>query len=478
VASAAVVLISADAPNKALTTEAIFREGAYDRAVRLWALALLAALAALALTSGRASAQSPSAPLTATGTVTVTWQGDPARGCASGALCDVVGSAVLPMDARGRLFAPAGDSTRFFGDLFDSPSGVVRVRRRGAEPTGPGCVDRSGSADVQGSGVRVEPAPARGRVVVVLQPPFDAGRCAGPLPADLGPALPRVTVAAAALRRGDRTLSLRARRAFAAGAYTGSVTSDVALRVGRPAERRTEDAPRARPAPRGERRVELVDVLRLTYEVRAQGRISSSFRGLEPPGCDPLDACGLSGETALTVMGGEGGRAVVFSARATRRGRGRPTVAQLLRAVRAGERRLTGGSGAIASGRVRSSVRREGVAGGCAERSEAGSVGLVPRQDPRGGLAVRLLAYGSGEEGGASPLSTRCPGPEIAANTPLASGRIVRSALGARRLTVRLGATGAEVAPGYGLAARAGEVVLRLGRVRATVTSSRRTRGS
>lgn len=265
-------------------------------------LLLAAALAVLAVAAVPADAQFRPAPLRATGAITVTWQGSPARGCASGAPCDVVGNALLPLAFRGEIIAFSRD--QFFADFFHQRSPVVRVRRRGSDPAGPVCVDAGGRADFGGPVLTVEPAQS-GRVTIAFQPRFDAGRCAGPLAADVRPALPRVTVDADSLRRGARTISLRGSRRFAAGPFTGTVASTVVLRVGTPRVGRSFGVSQPRRARRrGVRRTERLDALRLTYDVTARGTLTASFRGLASPECELLDACGLSGSVVSARAAG------------------------------------------------------------------------------------------------------------------------------------------------------------------------------
>jgi hypothetical protein len=220
--------------------------------------------------------------------------------------------------------------------------------------------------------------------------------------------------------------------------------------------------------------VDFVDTLRLTYDLTAGGELTSAFSGLGAPECDLLDACGLTGATALAPAdGGEPRRLVVF-VRRTRRAGPRSTVAQLLRPIRAGDR-LPEVFGAAGEARVRSSARREG-APGCAEETDGGTLSLQRRRE-RGerNVVLDLIAYGFGRGGGPA-LRTRCPGPGLTAGAPLAAGRLPVRSIGAPTLTVRLAARGGEGAPGYAVAPREGTVVLRLRRRSATVTTNRRVR--
>jgi uncharacterized membrane protein len=448
--------------------------GDRGRSARRRVGAVLAGLTALLAAATPAIAQQREAALTATGTVTVTWQGDPARGCAPGALCDVTGSVVLPLDARGQILAPSGRG-RLFAFLFDERSAVVRVRRRAAGPAGPACLDATGSSGFGGIQLALD-APRGGRVTVRLRSSgaLTPARCAGPLAADVAPVLPRAGVAAAGLLREGRAVSLAGRRAFAAGPFTGEVASTVVLRVGavrrRPEPRVRRVPPRRPPA----RRAGLVDTLRVRYAVRDVGGVlTSAFRGADTPACDLLDACGLAGETTLTPTPPERARTVVLTARATRRGRRRPTAAELLDRIRAGRLRPQVGFGRVAPVRLRSAVGRADAAAGCAEDGPLAELALRTERAgaPPGALTVTALAT---SRAGEASLRTRCPGPGIAGRRDLATGTVPVARLAARTLTVRLAATGTDDAPGYAVAPRSGALTLALARRSARVTTARR----
>src|SRR3954466_8229955 len=105
--------------------------------------------AGLVAAAGPASARerSLSAPVTASGDLTVTWHGDRARGCARAGLCDYRGSVeVHPglSDGDLELEAGAGPSSAFgYVDSIARP--VIRVRR-GNDGA---CLDFTDSADFE-----------------------------------------------------------------------------------------------------------------------------------------------------------------------------------------------------------------------------------------------------------------------------------------------------------------------------------------
>jgi len=453
----------------------LMRGGPIPRSAPAGLLALLAAAAA----ATPAGAQSRYADLEVTGTITVTWRGDPARGCVAGGVCDVEGRTILPVDARGQLFAPRRRGRQqIFGYVFDErSSSLARVTRRGAGASGdppPICVDAppAGSFGPDGFGLTFSSQPS-GRIQVSVRPTpaLGAGRCAGPLPSDLEAALPRTEVAASRLLGGPAAVDLSGRRAFAAGPFSGEVASAVRVGVARVRTRRGATG-RGRPvAPRPRRIVTRVRALAVDYRIRTvEGALTSSFSGLPAPDCQVLDACGITGAT--TVEPRSGG---TFSLRAGGR---RPvaaagTLAGALRDVRAGRLRLRASYGRPTSGVVSGTARRDGAAAPCADRGGRGGLRLQSRQ--RAG-ALRLELIATQIFPAATVLRSRCPGPGISADAVLARGRVAVAALGTRTLTLRLRATGEDSAPGYAAAPRTGEVVLRLQRTRARVSTVRRVR--
>jgi hypothetical protein len=303
-------------------------------------------------------------------------------------------------------------------------------------------------------------------------PSLSAGRCAGPLPDDLGSALPRTDAAVSRLLAGS-TVDLSGRRAFAAGPFSGEVVSTVRVVVARARTRRTgrSGVVRRRP-PRPQRRliVTRVRALALDYRVASvQGAVTSSFAGLPDPDCRPLDACGLTGATTAAPRAGA---PLALRARGTRAVGAAGTFGGALRDVRAGRLRLRVSYGRPTEARVRGDARRDGAPAACTDEA----VGTVRLQgDQRGrALRLRILATPSFQQG--SLLRSRCPGPGIAAEDVLAEGRVPLSALGSGTLTLRLRATGEDSAPGYAAAPRTGQVVLRLRRTGARVSLARRVR--
>jgi len=107
----------------------------------LWRWPLLAAisLTLLAAPSAAAASRPPAdEPVLVSGSLTYTWQGDPARGCALEGLCNVVGSVIFDPD-------PGGGDVSFFGgrtvgaDL--TGTATARARRGMVGLGGADCTD-------------------------------------------------------------------------------------------------------------------------------------------------------------------------------------------------------------------------------------------------------------------------------------------------------------------------------------------------
>jgi hypothetical protein len=188
------------------------------------------ALAAIAPGAAGARARPLDTALRVSGAVTITWHGDPARGCEQAGLCGYRGSlSVRPMPS-GELTVSAshGRVTDGYGYMDLTRSDVIRVRREEAgQPTG-GCVDVASAGQIP---IAVAPG-ARGRVRLALAAAgLSPVRCAGPA---LDPALrnlPGDVLALGRLGRAGTTIDLGGKRTFVSGRFSGTVVSTLRART-------------------------------------------------------------------------------------------------------------------------------------------------------------------------------------------------------------------------------------------------------
>ena len=286
-----------------------------SHAVCAAALALAVALAGVT----RATAARPPAVESLTssisGSLVLTWQGDPARGCAAAGLCGVVGTETGGGTSSGdetNSTSGSGAAAGLTAQLINLPGApVVREIRTGGGAAG-GCVDAA--AALAGAGVAVVPIRSGVRVsdsgsAIGPFPPgsglLGVGRCAGPLPGDLAGLLPSRTVSDARLRRGV-VVSLAADRTYVAGPFSGTLHSTLrlALRLS------TGDGSAgssfltlAAPA-RAPRVVEVASVTRRFSIADDEGGLQATFTGGPAPVCAVLDACGVTGTSTLAAVRG------------------------------------------------------------------------------------------------------------------------------------------------------------------------------
>ncbi|HEX2086004.1 MAG TPA: hypothetical protein VHF89_10005 [Solirubrobacteraceae bacterium] len=435
--------------------------------------------AALALASATAAA-AQDAPIEyveeTTGALTITWRGDPARGCAEAGLCDRSGSVVL----RGGGSSSGGSSGGVHSVDVGLRPGTARVVRGAPEAPDGVCTDVVGAPYLS----LVAERTSGGRVALTPQPfgrPFGlatvAGRCAGPLGPALEAALPSAVVDRASLLRGTARIDLSGRRPFADGPFSGEVASTLVV------TRRTRPAPRlggeARPGrvtdARGVRVPRRLAILELGYRVeRLDGALTTDFAGLPEPFCLALDACGLTGTHELRLrLGAPRGGTVWLNAYGPARAlRGRRTVAGALAAVAAGALRLDGLALERLEGTSTAATQQPGAAPCRSSRDvRLPAVRLDVR---RAALRLRLGGSEAFREDD-DPLRTHCPGPDAddLAGGTLAAGRIPLAALARRRVTLPLAPQRGGAAAGDFAAAARGRVEIVLRRVRARVSVAR-----
>lgn len=407
-----------------------------------------------------------------TGAVTITWAGDPARGCAEAGVCEISGS--VTARARGESggeTSGGNDREATLGSLhIHTEPGIARVLRGPPGAPAGACTDRAAA------GPAIEVDRVRGGEATILLAPFGApdevalaGRCAGPLASDLESAFLTATVEQRRLVEGFARIDLSGTRAFAGGPFSGEVRSTLAIER---TSRRVRSATRTSQEVPGQllrRRI----AFQMSYDVlRPRGTLVTRWAGGPEPFCLALDACALSGMHTLRLRpGGALGSLDVFALVPASRVRGRSRAA-VVAALRAG--RIRPDSIELSFG---GSMRGEATAawaGGAVCRGETRTAPDVAG-DVRGGALVLALGRGEGFGDDEDPLRTRCPGPGSAdfPGRAMATGRIPLRRLGARRLGLTL--RGGRPATGAFTIARRGEIRLdlRLRRVELDVFGGR-----
>lgn len=224
--------------------------------------------------------------LVASGSITYTWQGDPARGCAATGLCAVRGELIV---------APQGDTNaNVFRGTIDvslfSPNVTVRV-------AGPGgtCVDVP--AGFPGADLRV--THRHGRLVGRIEPALASSRCAGPTAQDLA----RLTVPVRRFGSRRPSYDVRGRRSFVAGPFTGTLVSTLVLRPseGGGSGSSSSGSFSSPPAP-GPRHTILFERVALRYRMRSlPSALTATFSGESDPFCAALASCGATGTLDLSL---------------------------------------------------------------------------------------------------------------------------------------------------------------------------------
>ena len=396
-----------------------------------------------ALTAGEPAAADVSTAVSSSGSMTLTWHGDPARGCAERGVCDLAGSVTLPLEGGSGVSVSTGRLGSLADGIgFQLRGGTVRVLRGDpADPAGI-CTATGGYADVQAVARRT----SDGRVLLrFLSDPFSGdalsgGACPGPLPEDLEAAMPVITVPAGPLRGGRLRITAAGTHGFVAGPFSGSLSYDLRMRVRRhvtAGRRAPEPAPSPGTDPAGFRPR---SVLEVAYRVVAiDGTLGRSFAGARAPACEQLDACGVTGTQELRPGELDGESFLGFRASGPPAIlRGRRGAASALAALRAGRLRLESSAGYQATGFTTTAVsaRREGGPV-CAESRPV----EVPLTSTGAGDVLRISAGGQRFPLSGQPLRTHCAGPGGGgADVELARADVPLADLGARELQVVLAA--------------------------------------
>jgi hypothetical protein len=385
------------------------------------ALGVVATVAGFGLSAAPAIADES---LQATGAITFTWQGDPARGCAAEGLCGIQGALVL--GAQG-----GADATRLGGRtsilLFPAAT-TIRVRNTQANSAGE-CVD----VPANGGGANLLiAARAGGGLSARVEPPISSGRCAGPLPQDLAGL--RLPVSKTAGRRPS--FDLRGSQSFGAGPFSGSVVSTLVLRPSSIGGGSTSTSGSSQGPPSG--RKVLIEQVTLRYRVATvPGALEVSFGGEPDPFCAALDACGATGTLSLSPAPLDGTLTLTASRIVRRRIGSRQAIADF-KAGRLGK------PFGIFGGRARTAEVTETYAGGGGLRCQDSSSSqfaesLFVGGPPGGGAGVGDHEVGMtlNEPPDVAVLRTHCPGPTDIDVFGNSMGVVARGSIGLRELLAR-----------------------------------------
>jgi hypothetical protein len=414
--------------------------------VRRWRTAIavgaLGALAPVLASVPAAARPTPQVTVELAGSLTIAWQGDQARGCAAEGLCGVTGSLQM---------VPTGASSQSPGpppiEVVDQNSAARVTSVSGAtEVTCADLVPVDFEFAIKHTGglhAVVEPDSSQ-------QLP-SAGRCAGPTAADLS------ALTLPARKLGSHGYNLSGQTTFGAGPFTVTAISTVRALFTRGASGigalsglggigsvSTENA-------EVEYRIESID-----------GSLGTTFAGLPAPLCDPLGACGTTGE--LSENFSTSGTLAFFGSRFVKR---RVGAQAALEDLRAGRLQVNDSFDGIPIEETASETLAGPDGATCSDTAAEGP--LTGQSSQTRHHAVELKLFG-GEEpfsfgpGGVDALRTRCPGPsaaDVLGTSPLAAGALPLSALGAHSMTATLRSGGSFTGSAY-TGQRSGSVVLAL----------------
>jgi len=386
---------------------------------------------------GSAPVTATTLPVRITGTLSVTFHGD-LPGCARWGLCGYSGTvswqppptASLEIDRIGGRHSIV--AVNLFPNFTAGPQtqgGVTSASvtmAGGASAPASRCLDATQTGEV--ASLRV----THGRVRFSLardSPSLLLTRCAGPRDADVLPHLPAPTIPLTALQRGQMTVSLAGSQPLASHGFAGSITSTLAVHLGRPGKPRTE---RNGSQKRGRAGREL----KVTYRAKLSGTIVEQVRGAaDPLVCQALGSCGLTGTITLTPPAAATTVHLTVDARASTPRR------EILAAA---------GLDPGGSGRVGGFGLLSWDTGGAVVTDLRQGSAQCRDTAPGGGLAL-LIATGHGRLRvsmvpgviTAQEAATRCPGPALSMTT-MGSGSAPLSALAAKTASIGVtaGSTG------------------------------------
>ena len=369
-----------------------------------------------------------SIPAQVRGELVVSFHGDAGAGCATYGLCPYSGTIIVRPPSGNLIIATYRRGGRIghaaLLGLGAGPTGsttFARVQRAGPGSPAGTCVDAGSSflnaMPLEGS--------LRGSVTIRILASGGSllqTRCAGPLDGDLAAVSPAVTIPAAKALRGRTVLDFSGDRAFAVHGFAGTVSSTVAIKLGRPAPGSSSSGTNFPPGIKTRRVRNVTERLSL---VRVARRLGVAVRGTaDPIVCRLLDTCGLSGTLSLGRFG-HGGAQVLATGPASRPYRDFLTALGL---TRSGDAR--GISVAVfvdLLGDVRADVTQTSAT--CTDTGRLGGVAAAV-----GSLAGSSVRFG----GFVDSWRTRCPGPVLGNASSGLSASLARGALGHRQFTIEL----------------------------------------
>lgn len=367
-------------------------------------------------------------PIRVSGQLTVAFHGDAATGCVAAGLCGYSGTIVFRPRSGDlgietyRQHGRIGHSALLslapgVGGYSGAPT-VAEVQHSVAgQPTGL-CADAQ-APFVNGPAATIR----RGRLTIALLEPGGSllsTRCAGPLDGDLAGAGPQATISLRTALRGRTVIDLEGSNSFASHGFAGTVSSTLALTLGKPS--RPSSGATFPPGIKTERMRIVTERLSVA---QLAGQLSGTVQGTaDPIVCRLLDSCGASGTLGLTLPAAGGGVGELIATGPASR-----PYADFLTALaklRGGTRSGITVIGSVAwahAGRINANLTQPNT---CSDAT------------PLEQLFVSLMPAGGGSGGffGSSPWRTRCPGPMLPGEAqPLPASSRVR-AMGPRAFGV------------------------------------------
>jgi hypothetical protein len=398
------------------------------------------ALGALAAPVGASQRVIKSPNIVFVGTLTITWQGDQARGCAAAGLCGVQGSLEMLSDG-----GPGGAGPQSF-ELDDAFSAARVIERSASGAIDDACSDLVPVdlfLDVRRSSAgQLRAVPDR---EFTREPP-SAGRCAGPTFRDLR------ALVLPARKVGRYGYDLSGQTTFGAGPFTVTATSTLrALVDGVSISESSGGVIPIGGPPRGHLFEEHADAVYRIPDIA--GALTTRFSGLAAPLCDALGACGSSGGLSDTLSAA--GTVSFSGSRTVRHPVGQ---AAALADLRAGRLPLEVDLPELTATLSELVTWPDGTM--CTDHNAPMAVSLGFSEF---GLTL-IPGLTDAGPGAGDPLRTRCPGPsaaDILDGSPLAAVTVATSELGAPQLTLTFTSDGSFAASDYA-GQRSGSVVFSL----------------